>query len=171
MAEDPRIDRCHPQYYKMLGASDEVEVAFQTILGYLGEVETMCNYKCVTPLAKVFDALDALPRSQKTKVQGWRNQVYQERRVAQKKAKYDRIKGFEIGQLVKFRPRAAHHSEQDGLYHWNVDHIIGRVSRRNKHTVSVIEVSRRKNGIDVEVVSSEGIRWRMHPEKDDIVDE
>ena len=171
MTEDPRIDRWHPQYFTTLGAPDEVESAFQTILGYLGEVETMCNYKCVTPLSKVFDALDALPRTQKNKMNGWRNQLYQERREAKAKAKDDRIKGFEIGQLVKFKPRAQHHSDQDGHYHWNVDHIIGRVSRRNRHTVSVIEVSRRKNGIDAEVVSSEGLRWRMHPADDVIIDE
>jgi hypothetical protein len=171
MVEDPRIDRWHPQYFKTLGAPDEVKSAFQTILGYLGEVETMCNYKCDGPLQKIFSALESLPRAQRNLTSKWSNQRYAEKRSAAAKAKVERIKGFEIGQLVKFRPRAAHHSEQDGLYHWNVDHIIGRVSRRNKHTVSVIEVSRRKNGIDVEVVSSEGIRWRMHPEKDDIVDE
>ena len=171
MAEDSQIDRWHPHYFKTLGAPDEVEDAFQTILGYLGEVETMCNYKCVTPLAKVFDALDALPRSQKSKVQGWRNQVYQEKRAAQKKAKIDRIKGFEIGQLVKFRPNASHHSDEDGNHPWGIDHLIGRVTRRSTHTVSVIEVSRRRHSSEVEQTNYAGIRWRMHPDQDTIIDE
>jgi len=171
MAEDPRIDRWHPQYFKTLGAPDEVEAAFQTILGYLGEVETMCNYKCDGPLQKIFSALESLSRAQKNLTSKWSNQRYAEKRAAAAKAKIDRIKGFEIGQLVKFRPSASHHSDEDGNHPWGVDHLIGRVTRRSTHTVSVIEVSRRSYNSEVEQTNYAGIRWRMHPEQDTIIDE
>ena len=82
----------------------------------------------------------------------------------------DRIKGFEIGQLVKFHPNASHH-EEDGNYPWGIEHVIGRVTRRNQNTVSVIEISRRRYNTEVENTSYSGRRWRMLPASDDIIDE
>ena len=137
---EENYDRWHPLYYTTQGFPDEVNDAFATIL------------------------------QQKTKVSEWRQQVYREERVAREKARVDRIKGFEIGQLVKFNPNASHHDE-DGNYPWGVEHIIGRVTRRNPNTVSVIEVSRRKYNSDVEQTNLAGRRWRMHPGHDDILDE
>ena len=169
MSEE-NYDRWHPLYYTTQGFPDEVNDAFATILQHLEEVQSMCNVKVTGPLNRVFDSLDSLPRKQKTKVSEWRQQVYREERVAREKARVDRIKGFEIGQLVKFNPNASHHDE-DGNYPWGVEHIIGRVTRRNPNTVSVIEVSRRKYNSDVEQTNCAGRRWRMHPGNDDILDE
>ena len=90
--------------------------------------------------------------------------------MAREKARVDRIKGFEIGQLVKFHPNARHH-EEDGNYPWGVEHVIGRVTRRNQNTVSVIEISRRRYNTEVENTSFSGRRWRMLPGSDKIIDE
>jgi len=169
MSEE-NYDRWNPLYYTTQGFPDEVDSAFATILAHLQEVQSMCNVKVTGPLHKVFDALDALPRMQKNKVSEWRQEVYREERIAREKARVDRIKGFEIGQLVKFHPNASHHDE-DGNYPWGIDHVIARVVRRNPNTVSVLEVSRRKYNSDVEQTNFAGRRWRMHPGNDDILDE
>ena len=169
MSEE-NYDRWNPLYYTTQGFPDEVDSAFATILAHLQEVQSMCNVKVTGPLHKVFDALDALPRMQKNKVSEWRQEVYREERIAREKARVDRIKGFEIGQLVKFHPNASHHDE-DGNYPWGIEHVIGRVTRRNSITVSVVEVSRKKHGADVEQTTSANRRWRMHPSQDDILDE
>jgi hypothetical protein len=169
MSEE-NYDRWNPLYYTTQGFPDEVDSAFATILAHLQEVQSMCNVKVTGPLHKVFDALDALPRMQKNKVSEWRQEVYREERIAREKARVDRIKGFEIGQLVKFHPNASHHDE-DGNYPWGVEHIIGRVARRNQNTVSVIEVSRRRSASDVEQTNYAGRRWRMLPGTDNVIDE
>jgi len=167
---EQNYDRWHPLHYTTHGFPDEVDKAFATILQHLEDVQSMCNVKVTGPLHKVFDALEALPRKQKTQVSEWRTQTYREERIAREKARVDRIKGFEIGQLVKFHPNASHHDE-DGNYPWGVEHIIGRVARRNQNTVSVIEVSRRKHSSDAEQTNYAGKRWRMLPASDDILDE
>jgi len=169
MSEE-NYDRWHPLHYTTQDLPDEVSDAFGTILNHLEEVQSMCNVKVTGPLHKVFDALDALPRKQKNQVSEWRTQTYREERIAREKARVDRIKGFEIGQLVKFHPNASHHDE-DGNYPWGIEHVIGRVTRRNSITVSVVEVSRKKHGADVEQTTSANRRWRMHPSQDDILDE
>ena len=170
MSEE-NYDRWHPLHYTTHGFPDEVESAFATILQHLKDVQSMCNIKVYTPLNKLFESLEALPRRQKAQVSEWRQQVYREERVAREKARVDRIKGFEIGQLVKFRPTASHHGDEDGNYPWGVEHVIGRVTRRNQNTVSVIEVSRRRFNTEVEQTNYAGRRWRMLPASDDIIDE
>ena len=167
---EQNYDRWHPLHYTTHGFPEEVDNAFATILQHLEEVQSMCNIKVHTPLSKIFESLEALPRKQKQQVSEWRQQVYREERVAREKARVDRIKGFEIGQLVKFHPNASHH-EEDGNYPWGVDHIIGRVTRRNQNTVSVIEISRRRYNTEVENTSFSGRRWRMLPGSDKIIDE
>ena len=169
MSEE-NYDRGHPLHYTTHGFPDEVDKAFATILQHLEEVQSMCNIKVTSPLAKIFESLEALPRKQKQQVSEWRQQIYREERVAREKARVDRIKGFEIGQLVKFSPNASHH-EEDGNYPWGVDHIIGRVTRRNQNTVSVIEISRRRYNTEVENTAFSGRRWRMLPGSDKIIDE
>ena len=168
---EQNYDRWHPLHYTTHGFPDEVDKAFATILQHLEEVQSMCNIKVTSPLAKIFESLEALPRKQKQQVSEWRQQVYREQRVAREKARVDRIKGFEIGQLVKFKPNASHHGDEDGHYSWGVQHVIGRVSRRNQNTVSVIEISRRRHGAEVENTSYAGRRWRMLPSSDEIIDE
>jgi hypothetical protein len=167
---EQNYDRWHQLYYTTLGFPDEVNEAFATILKHLEEVQEVCNVKVTKPLNKVFDALESLPRDQKQRVNEWRHQVYSEQREAKKKAKIDRIKGFELGQLVKFEPHAQHHDD-DGNHPWGIKHIIGRVTRRSTHTVSVIEVSCRRRSASVEHTMHAGRRWRLHPEQDTILDE
>ena len=167
---EQNYDRWHPLHYTTHGFPDEVDKAFATILQHLEEVQSMCNIKVTSPLAKIFESLEALPRRQKQQVTEWRQQVYREQRIAKEKARVDRIKGFEIGQLVKFSPNASHH-EEDGNYPWGVEHVIGRVTRRNQNTVSVIEVSRRRYNAEVEQTNYSGCRWRMLPSSDQIIDE
>jgi hypothetical protein len=169
MSEE-NYDRWHPLYYTTQGFPDEVNDAFAAILQHLEEVQSMCNVKVTGPLNRVFDSLDSLPRKQKTKVSEWRQQVYREERSRREQMRVDRIKGFEIGQLVKFIPDARHH-EEDGNYPWGISHIIGRVARRNQNTVSVIEVSRRRQSSDVEQTNYTGVRWRMLPGTDSIINE
>ena len=170
MSEE-NYDRWHPLHYTTHGFPEEVDKAFATILQHLEEVQSMCNIKVHTPLHKIFQSLDALPRRQKQQVSEWRTQVYREERIAKEKARVDRIKGFEIGQLVKFIPCASHHNDEDNNYTWGIDHIIGRVKSRNKSTVSVIEISRRRHGAEVENPAHAGRRWRMLPSHDEILDE
>ena len=167
---EQNYDRWHPLHYTTHGFPDEVDKAFATILQHLEEVQSMCNIKVTSPLAKIFESLEALPRKQKQQVSEWRQQIYREERVAREKARVARIKGFEIGQLVKFSPNASHH-EEDGNYPWGIEHIIGRVTRRNQNTVSVIEISRRRIATEVENTSYSGRRWRMLPASDKIIDE
>ncbi len=167
---EQNYDRWHPLHYTTHGFPDEVDKAFATILQHLEEVQSMCNIKVTSPLAKIFESLEALPRRQKQQVTEWRQQTYREQRIAKEKARVDRIKGFEIGQLVKFSPNASHH-EEDGNYPWGIEHVIGRVTRRNQNTVSVIEVSRRRYNAEVEQTNYSGRRWRMLPASDDIIDE
>ena len=170
MSEE-NYDRWHPLHYTTHGFPEEVDKAFATILQHLEEVQSMCNIKVHTPLHKIFQSLEALPRKQKQQVSDWRTQVYREERIAKEKARVDRIKGFEIGHLVKFRPMASHHNDEDNNYTWGIEHVIGRIKSRNKNTVSVIEVSRRRHGAEVENPAYAGCRWRMLPGYDDIIDE
>ena len=169
MSEE-NYDRWHPLHYTTHGFPEEVNKAFDTILQHLDDVQAMCNIKVHTPLYRIFESIEALPRKQKQQVNEWRQEVYRAERRANEKARVDRIKGFEIGQLVKFCPHARHH-EEDGNYPWGVQHVIARVTRRNSNTVSVIEVSRRRHDADVENQTWAGKRWRMHPDQDNIVDE
>jgi len=169
MSEE-NYDRWHPLHYTTHGFPEEVNKAFDTILQHLDDVQAMCNIKVHTPLYRIFESIEALPRKQKQQVNDWRQEVYRAERIANEKSRVDRIKGFEIGQLVKFHPNASHH-EEDGNYPWGIDHVIARVVRRNPNTVSVLEVSRRKYNSDVEQTNLAGRRWRMHPGNDDIIDE
>ena len=159
-----------PEYYKTLNAPDSVNEAFAKIIGYLAEVEEMSSIKSHDFLTRSCRAVDSINRNQQTRLWEWKNQVYNEKKFAEKKAAEARVKGFEIGQLVKFRPRSDHHIA-DGNYAWNITHVIGKVTRRSKHTVSVIEVSRRRGSLDPEVTRNAGDRWRMSPHKDTIIDE
>ena len=169
MSEE-NYDRWHPLHYTTHGFPEEVNKAFDTILQHLDDVQAMCNIKVHTPLYRIFESIEALPRKQKQQVNDWRQEVYRAERRANEKARVDRIKGFEIGQLVKFAPHARHH-EEDGNYPWGLHHVIARVTRRNVNTVSVIEISRRRTGAESENTSYSGRRWRMHPDQDNIVDE
>jgi len=171
MTRDPQIDQWNPRYFTQIGAPDEVEKAFQTILGYLSEVEKLCNYKCDAPLHKVFQAINSLPRDQKQSTNKWSNRRFSEKMARVRKEKHDRIKGFEIGQLVKFAPHARHHEEQDGKFVWGIDHVIARVTRRNQHTISAIEISRRGRNQDAENPAHSGLRWRISPQQDTIINE
>lgn len=159
-----------PEYYKTLNAPDSVNKAFKKIIEYLAEVEEMSSIKSYDFLTRSCRAVESINRDQQTKLWQWKNQAFNEKKVAEKQARIDRIKGFKIGQLVKFRPRADHHVA-DGNYAWNITHVIGRVVRRSKYTVSVIEVSRRRGSLDPEVTRNSGDRWRMSPHKDTIIDE
>ncbi len=168
---EQNYDRWHPLHYTTHGFPDEVDKAFATILQHLEEVQMMCNIKVTSPLAKIFESLEALPRKQKQQVSDWRQQIYREERVAREKTRVDRIKGFEIGDLVKFRRMASQHNEEDNNDIWGIENVIGRIKSRNKNTVSVIEVSRRRHGAEVENPAYAGCRWRMLPGYDDIIDE
>jgi hypothetical protein len=159
-----------PEYYKTLNAPDSVNKAFKKIIEYLAEVEEMSSIKSYDFLTRSCRAVESINRDQQTKLWEWKNQAYSEKKVAEKQARIDRIKGFKIGQLVKFSPKALHHAADEN-YMWGITHVIGRVTRRNKNTVSVIEVSRRRSTAESEDTRSFGCRWRMAPDKDIIIDE
>lgn len=159
-----------PKYYKMLNAPDSVNEAFEKIIEYLAEVEEMSSIKSHDFLSKSCRAVESINRDQQSTLWKWKNQAYNEKKVAEKQAKIDRIKGFKIGQLVKFKPKAIHHFGDEN-HTWGIEHVIGRVTRRNKNTVSVIEVSRRRHSSDAEDTRTFGCRWRMSPHEDDIIDE
>jgi len=159
-----------PQYFRMLNAPEDIEAAFEKIISYLDEVEEMSNVRSYNHLAKVIRAVNSLSRNHLNKTHEWSNQIYYEKKAATQKAKIDRIKGFEIGQLVKFRPKGDHHYK-DGHSPYLIAHVIGKVVRRNRHTVSVVEVSRRRMSSEAEDTRSSGARWRMSPQADTIIGE
>jgi len=162
-----------PEYYLELNAPDSVNKAFEKIISYLNDVEEMSNVRSFNHLAKVTRAINSIVRPHQSIIHQWTNQIYNEKREADRQLKIDRIKGFNIGQVIKFKPStswdAKHHNDHGYIY--DVEHVIAVVKRRNKKSISVKEISRRIRGTSSEDVRNSNSHWKLNLEFDSIIDE
>ena len=153
-----------------LNAPHEVNAAFKIIATYLKEVEELCNQKSYDVLDRACRSLDGLNYSHQNQIYRWSTRNKAESLRLKAIAKVDKIKSFEIGQLVKFKPNTSWDNKHDNTV-WNIEHVIGVVKRRNKHTVSLKEISRRINGNGFEDMRCSGLNWKLNPDFDTFLDE